>query len=175
MTNVLALPPYVEIGDTKKESLIQALDDSGIQVNSIGLELFNDPRFTVSPVRERVSIVCLTVAELGLPEGGVYGQVVGAGGVLRLFECPLELGPHLRLAFKEQSEGSVGFPSSQNAAPPGAVTVASAPLDDAESTPKGFYLRCINGSLWLRGYRSWDGHIWNPNDAFVFARAACAA
>jgi len=47
--------------------------------------------------------------------------------------------------------------------------VASAPLAQDDETPKGFYLRRIEGVLWLRGYRSWPGHIWSPQDMFVFS------
>jgi hypothetical protein len=83
--------------------------------------------------------------------------------------CPLELGPHLRLQFTDQPEGSLGQPVSQNCAPPGSLTVASAPLAQDDETPKGFYLRRIEGVLWLRGYRSWPGHIWSPQDMFVFS------
>jgi hypothetical protein len=153
---------------------MQRFAAGGIQVNPIGIELFNDPRFTVRPVREWMPIACLTVADLGLPHGGTYREVVRAAAALRLIECPLEAGPHLRLAFRGQPEGFVGRPSSRNTAPPGAITVASAALDDEDSTPKGFYLRVIDGVPWLRGYRSWDGHLWNPHDAFVFSRASAA-
>jgi hypothetical protein len=165
-----SLPAHVEIGGVSKDALMQRLGAGGIQVNPIGMELFNDARFTVGPLRKQVPIACLTVADLGLPNGGTYSEVVRAAAAVRLVECPLEVGPHLRLAFRGQREGFVGRPSSPNTAPPGAITVASAPLDQEDSTPKGFYLRVIDGVPWLRGYRSWDGHLWNPDDAFVFAR-----
>jgi hypothetical protein len=31
-------------------------------------------------------------------------------------------------------------------------------------------LRRIEGDLWLRGYQSWPGHHWSPQDVFVFVR-----
>ena len=46
----------------------------------------------------------------------------------------------------------------------------TAPLDASEETPRGFYLRNINGTLWLRGYWSDDEHVWAPGDLFVFMR-----
>jgi hypothetical protein len=36
----------------------------------------------------------------------------------------------------------------------------------------GFYLRRIQGVLWLRGYRSALEHIWSADDRFVFRRAS---
>ena len=58
---------------------------------------------------------------------------------------------------------------------PERVTVASAPLCDDEEVPKGFYLRRIEGVLWLRGYQSWSGHVWSGEDTFVFVRSAPGA
>ena len=58
---------------------------------------------------------------------------------------------------------------------PGAVVVASPPLDERDETPKGFYLRRIHGVLWLRGYWSWAGHVWSPQDVLVFRRSGDAA
>lgn len=172
---IRSLPAEVEVGGVPKELLLRSLAASGVQVNPIGIQLFQDSRFTVRQVRERLAIACLKVAELGFSEGATYSQVVRAAEQRQLTECPLELGPHLRLAFLDQVEGSEGHAAVSNTAPPGAITVASPPLDNEESTPKGFYLRRIDGALWLRGYRSWEGHVWRPDDAFVFCKFADAA
>lgn len=159
----------VEIGGMAKELLLQSLSSSKVLMNPLGMQLFQNPRFSVLPDRKRLSIACLTVGEFGFHEGATYAQVVRAAEKLGHMECPLELGPHLRLAFLDQEEGSKGIVSTPNTAPPGALTVASAPLDEDTSTPKGFYLRRIDGVPWLRGYTSWEGHIWRPADAFIFA------
>jgi hypothetical protein len=53
----------------------------------------------------------------------------------------------------------------------GAITVASAPLDDRYETPKGFYLRHVGGVLRLRGYWSSPDDTFTPHDVFVFARS----
>ncbi|MDA0708693.1 MAG: helicase, partial [bacterium] len=47
--------------------------------------------------------------------------------------------------------------------------IASQILTEDDDFPKGFYLRRIKGVLWLRGYRSWPGHVWEPDDHFVFS------
>ena len=62
--------------------------------------------------------------------------------------------------------------TGKGCAPPGSITVASAPLDDRDDTPKGFYLRRIESTLWLRGYRSWSGHRWSCEDVFAFVRSS---
>ena len=48
--------------------------------------------------------------------------------------------------------------------------MVSVPLDEGYETPRGFYLRRIDGVLWLRGYRADAAHLWSPEDVFVFVR-----
>jgi hypothetical protein len=116
-----------------------------------------------------------TVADLGFVEGATYQQLTARALESGLVECPLELGPHFRLQFLDQPEGSAGFPATKHRAPPGSITIASSPLDDCEETPKGFYLRRIDGVLWLRGYWSWSDNIWRPEDVLVFSRGRSTA
>lgn len=160
----------LRVGGVSKEKLLSRLRAADILLNEAALALFADVRFLTSPSRSTVEIVELSVASLGFPEGATFATLVerAAGNGLQL--CPLELGPHFRLQFPDQSEGAVGQPATRNRAPPGSVTVASEPLDENDETPKGFYLRRIEGKLCLRGYRSWPGHRWSPQDAVAFLR-----
>ena len=82
----------------------------------------------------------------------------------------MELGPYLRLQYLDQPEGFFGQPLTRHRAPPGSVTIASeSPVED-DDFPKGFYLHCIKGVLWLRGYRSDAQHVWDPDDHLVFCK-----
>lgn len=58
----------------------------------------------------------------------------------------------------------------QNQAPSGSVTVASEAISEDNTFPKGFYLRHMNGELWLRGYCADDLHSWNADDRFIFVK-----
>jgi hypothetical protein len=165
------LPNTVRVGGANKQALIQLLREHHIQLNQTAEDLFQDHRFTPHTESKLIEIVSVDVVALGFVEGATYQQLTTRALALGLVECPLELGPHLRLQFLEQPEGSAGFLATQHRAPPGSITVASSPLDDSDETPKGFYLRRIDGVLWLRGYRSWPGHIWSPEDVFVFSRS----
>jgi hypothetical protein len=146
------------------------LNDAQVQLNLSARSLFADDRFTTSAVASLVATVQLSVQSLGLTAGATIVQIVEQAASADLSLCPLELGPHLRLQYTDQPEGSAGAPPAEHCAPPGSITVASVPLDDDDDTPKGFYLRRVDGILWLRGYRSWSGHIWSPDDVFVFLR-----
>lgn len=152
--------------------LLDQLARAGVQVNELGRELFADARFLTSASPTLIEVTQVTVAALGLPEGGTFSDLLAAAAMRGLSPCALEVAPHLRLQFTTQAEGFVGSPVSKNQAPPGSLTVASIPVSEDDGDPCGFYLRRIDGVLWLRGYRSWPGHVWSATDEFVFAGTA---
>lgn len=123
---------------------------------------------TRSRVRYSVETREITVAELGFADGATFDQIVAKAGEIGLAYCPLELGPYFRLQFLDQPEGSLGYPPTKHQAPPGSIIIASLPLSEDYEIPKGFYLRRIEGVLWLRGYRAGREHVCNPHDHFVF-------
>jgi hypothetical protein len=170
-------PPHrlVRIGGVSKEDLLLRLQRAGVRLNDAASALFSDTRFTTSAASSVLEVVELGLADLGFPDGARFAAILERAQSHGLIPCPLELGPHLRLQYTDQPEGSLGYPPTQFRAPPGSVTVASLPLDDLHETPKGFYLRRINGELWLRGFRSDAGHVYAPEDVFAFVRAAHAA
>lgn len=163
------LPRAVRIGGMTKGELRQALRDRDVQLNQAAEALFDDSRFVPAGPSRILQIASRSVGDLGFGEGATYEQLTARALESGLLESPLELGPHLRLQLLNQPEGSVGSATTRHRAPPGSITVASSPLDDLDPTPKGFYLRRMDGVLWLRGYWSGPGHIWSPEDVFVFS------
>jgi hypothetical protein len=151
-----------------KMELLAALEKSGIELNDSAKALFAMDNFTTSAVSSVLQTVEISVDDLGCAEGAVTAEIDERAVRLGLALCPLELGPHLRLQLLDQPEGSRGFAPSAHRAPPGSITVASNPLSDDDRIPKGFYLRRIEGVLWLRGYHCGPEHVWSPEDHFVF-------
>lgn len=170
----LPVPSSVRIGGIDKRDLLRALRGRNVQFNQAAEVLFQDQRFTSLSRSRVVEIAALSVGDLGFGEGATYDQLTARALASGWVQCPLELGPHLRLQFLDQAEGSVGFPATKHRAPPGSITVASVPLDDHEETPKGFYLRRIDGVLWLRGYWAHPGNVWRPDDVLLYARDGSA-
>jgi hypothetical protein len=170
-----SMPREVRVGGVGKRELLERLRTQQVQLNRAAEVLFDDPRF-VPLVHDQVfEIATRSVAELGFDEGATYKQLTGRALESGLAECPLELGPHLRVQFLDQAEGAAGHTATHGRVPPGAITIASPPLDGRDETPKGFYLRRIDGVLWLRGYWSWPGHVWSPEDLLVFTRSGVSA
>ncbi len=158
----------VIVGGLTKAELLQALQRNAIAMNASGERLFASDQFTTSETRYAVTTVELTVRDLGFPRGATIAAIYGRAAALGLGLCPLELGPHLRLQYRDQPEGDWGKPVRRHQAPCGSITIASEQLAADDDFPKGFYLRRIKGVLWLRGYRSGPEHVWEPEDHFIF-------
>lgn len=167
--NCQTINRLVKVGGHTKSQLIQNLKQGSILLNEFAEKLFADDKFTVSDEKYSVSTVELKVRNLGYSEGATIPQIYKKANQLGLELCPLELGPYLRIEYLDQPEGNSNT-YQQNKAPYGSITVASKILTDDHNFPKGFYLRKIDGTLWLRGYVCDDTHIWEPDDHFIFVK-----
>lgn len=161
----------VEVGGLTKSELLQKLKEYSVRMNESGDRLFADDRFTTSIEKCILQTVELTVDNLGFSEGGTLSEIFARATKLGLELCPLELGPHLRLAYLDQPEGSSGKPSRLHQAPFGSITIASETLSEDDDFPKGFYLRRIEGVLWLRGYHATNLYVWKPDDHLIFCQS----
>ncbi len=170
MTIDSAATRIVEIGGLTKSELLQKLQAASIELNRYADLLFADERFTTCETEARLTAVELSPADLGFPEGATMPQIHAAAFELGLRLCPLELGPHMRLQMQDQQERRSDGLSQAHQAPSGSITIVSAPLTEDHEVPKGFYLRNIDGVLWLRGYVADDTHLWNAYDRFIFCR-----
>ena len=173
------MKPYrhqVSIGGLLIAQLLERIESGGIKMNSLAIEMLTDKNhFRAREDATTIEVVLTTVEELGLPNGGLLSQAIDAAESLGYQLCPPDLGPYLRLSILEQQEGYDGFEVTQHQAPPGSITAVHQRPKDDESEYRGFYLRRISGALWLRGYKSWCGHVWQPQDMLVFTAARNAA
>lgn len=160
----------VQIGGATKAELLARLAHNGVELNEAAKVLFASDKFITFNVRTNLRTVELRVRNLGFPQGATLSDVFTSAMRLGLHLCPVELGPHLRLQFLDQPEGFLGQPVWQHRAPPGSIAIASGMLSEDDAFPKGFYLRRIQGTLWLRGYWSGCDHICDPEDHFVFSQ-----
>lgn len=156
------------IGGLTKSQLIQKLQQHSIMMNEYAEKLFYNDNFTTSDFTCSVKTVELTVGDLGFPEGTTMPQIIERARKVGLNLCPLELGPHMRLQYLDQPEGYLGKPSFQHQAPYGSITIVSERLTQDDDFLEGFYLRRIDGVLWVRGYHASYDHVWNPDDHLIF-------
>ena len=158
----------VSVGGQSKQELLAQLVAGGVELNEAAHILFSSDRFAPSDAHQSLVTVELTVRQLGFAQGATTAVLHDKAVALGLRLAPLELGPYLRLQYLDQPEGNDGFPATKHRAPPGALTVASAPLSEDAAFPKGFYLRRIQGVLWLRGYWCDAANVWDADDRLIF-------
>lgn len=158
----------IAIGGFSKEQLLAHLKEVHVLLNDAAKTLFASELFTTSSIRQNLSTIEIAVVELGFPHGAKMPEIHARALEVGLRLPPLELGPHMRLQYKDQPEGHIGHPVTKHRAPPGSLNIASAPVCKDHEFPKGFYLRRIENVLWLRGYREDLEHLYDAEDRFIF-------
>jgi hypothetical protein len=158
----------IHVGGRSRLELLDDLNASGVEMNEHGKWLMSSRLFDSPGVSRAITIVELTVRNLGFAHGACLPEIITRAIELGLALCPPQTGPYFRLQYLDQPEGFVGFPLTQHRAPPGSITIISEPLSTDDSIPKGFYLRCIQGVPWLRGYVSDALHVYDPDDHLAF-------
>jgi hypothetical protein len=161
-------PRVVRCGAVSKPDLLERLARANVELNDYARTLFASDGFVPSGEAFTVSIVETSPAGLGLTANMTLPRIVDAAIARGWRPCPLELGPHLRLQYLDQAEQPTDQPQRRHQAPFGSLTVVSAPLVDEDDFPKGFYLRRIAGTPWLRGYICSMQYEWQPDDRLVF-------
>ena len=152
----------LEYGGNTKEELLGILTKSGISLNEYAHALFSSDLFKIALTKQHASVIELAIQDLGIEKEATLGTIFEKAKAFSLSLCPLEIGPYLRLRYIDQKEEKeVG----KNKAPKGSITVISKPLEpDNDTFPKGFYIRKIDGILWLRGYSCSMDYVWDVKD-----------
>lgn len=145
--------------------LRQVLDARDVLVNAHAETLLDHRSFDVRD-SEQISVVERSVADLGLADA-TLPEIFAAAREHGLGHCPPDTGPYLRLAISSQQNAPDSVMSTGRS-PTAALTVATEPLSDDVEFPRGFYLRVVDGKLWLRGYRCDDEYRFSAEDRFAF-------
>ncbi len=152
------LHPDLVVGGVWKPDLRRRLEAASVSLNVYAEQLFDAPEFTVADEPRPIVVIAVSLPELGLESGAPLPVIFEHADMHGYDLCPLEVAPHLRLAFLDQSPGPY-------------LTVASPrPRPRDMDFPAGFYLRRLDDGLWLRGYRTDDDWVFSPDfTRFVFS------
>jgi hypothetical protein len=164
------MPQRVRLGGCDRPALMARLVAAGVRLNPLAEQLLDDARLEIPHQPADLTVVAVNVAALGHAGGATFDSLAAAAATRGWTPGPRALAPFLRLQWLAQAEAPAAAPT-RHRAPPGALTVATVPPADTLDQPWGFYLRCVDGVPWLRGYRCWSGHLWAPDDVLVFAQA----
>lgn len=165
----------IDIGGLTKDELFSMLEEHSIMLNDYAIELFRCDKFKTSKRKYELRFIETSVNDLGFPTGANLVQIYSQAKKMSLDLCPIEAAPYLRLHYLNQLNKNAEGSFTNHRAPNGSITIASEILSEKHDFPKGFYLRKINGDLWLRGYRCDYSHIFGSKDRFIFCRAQLQA
>ena len=87
----------IETGSKPKETLLKEIEDKNIVVSSELAKLMASKDFMVSPIREKIRLVSMTVETLGFPRGAKTDLIYKRIKELGLDLCSIETALHLRL------------------------------------------------------------------------------
>src|SRR3989338_6762427 len=135
----------------------KSLRDSGNKVSSGANGILGNSAFTVAVKKIKIDLAIKSVDELGFKGGGIRQQIYGGDNELGLDLCPAEVGPQLRLQYKDQPEEEH-------------LIVAMNPIADSGGALRLFYVERSGSGLWLDSYYVYPGRIWYAALRFVFAR-----
>lgn len=145
----------ISVGGKTAEQLIQQLSEKGIQFNKYAHMLFEHPSFSANNETRSDRLFKVNLLDLQLEKPSVFQDIVAKAEDFGLKLCPLHLAAYLRLGYLDQPEGPY-------------LTVASARLESDESYPRGFYVRNLEKTLWLRGYCASDDWEFPLDMEFIF-------
>lgn len=146
----------VEIGGKTREQLQQELEQAGVTVTSYAQDMMRSQDFTTLPVAEIVDTVRLRVEDLGFHNSATIDQLYKKAEELGLDLCPSEVGPHMRLATKDQPIGDYYW-------------IGMKQITDSYGNPDVFLLARGGVGLWLDGPWAGPDLRWDPEREFVFS------
>jgi hypothetical protein len=148
----------VELGkfpDTK--TLLNKLVESNIELGAYVRDCFPQ-RFRLANRRRKVSLVVVSVSEMGFDEGATYAVIVRGARSRGLELCDQEVAPILRLEYQNQPVGDF-------------LMTATEPFQVQGTCPLLFTLHNSGGLLYLDNYRCGDDIncvTWSGKWKFVF-------
>jgi hypothetical protein len=135
----------------------RALKANEFKVSDWANDILDKPDFTVSREEKEVELVRLSVAELGFKKGATLSDIYSKADKLGLDPCDAEVGPALRLAYKDQ-------PKSEW------VVVAMKPIAGSYGYLYVFDVVRGGNELWLGTYHGGADDFCYADDLFVFVR-----
>ena len=135
----------------------KSLKANGMNVGDRASDILEKPDFTSAVGETEVDLVRVTVAGLGFKQGARRDQIYERARELGLELCPPEVGPQLRLQYKDQPIGEW-------------LLIAMEPCTDSVGLLSVFGVGRGGGGLWLSGGCDDPGCFWGPGGRWVFVR-----
>lgn len=148
-----------EVGGKSKEELIADLKAQDFNISDYTYSTLDNSDFVVSPHREHLNLICLTVADLGFETDATTVQIFERAEALGLELCPPDTGPSYRLTYTDQPSNEI-------------LHIAMRPITDSDGN-QIIYSLSYNLSGQDDGFCLYEDCAttwfeWSPRNMFVF-------
>jgi len=145
----------IEIGGKTADQLIAEMTAKNINISDYVKSMLKSREFTYTKNSEEITLIRLTVDDLGFKNNATTDQIYQRAEDLGLELCPADTGPNWRLKYQNQPLGEW-------------IRVAMKQISDSRGNPYVFTLERYGGGLWLDSYWARPGNEWDPDDEFAF-------
>ncbi len=146
----------VEIGGKSAEQLISEMEAAGINISDYARSmLLNKKEFIPTANPEDMTLIRLTVADLGFKSNATTDQIYERAQALSLELCPTDTGPNYRLKYRNQPLNEWIYMGMEQ-------------ITDSDGYSRVFDLGRDGDGLWLREAWARPGRAWAPDDEFAF-------
>jgi hypothetical protein len=133
----------------------QSLKDNGVKISKWANDLLGKSVFSVATQEIEIDLVVVTVKELGFKNGAMLKDIYDAAKKRGFQLCPNEVGPHLRLQYKDQTKNEW-------------LIIGMEPITDSGGVLNVFRIDCDDSGLWLDSTYGGLGGTLSSSFSFVF-------
>jgi len=138
-----------------------ALKFAGCRIGDWASDMLNQPSFTVAETESEIELVRTSVAELGFPNGDTRTDIYASAIGQDLELCPSEVGPRLRLEYKDQPSGEW-------------LLIAMEPINALGRYLSVWDVTHVNDVLWISSYYGSHDIFLDASFQLVFLRRKAA-
>jgi hypothetical protein len=144
-------------GSKNADDFRKAIEDRGMKIGDCwwAINILGKPEFTVATGETEVDLVKVTAAELGFKNSVRRDQIYDRAKELGLELCPPEVGPQLRLQYKDQPNGEW-------------IHIGMEPIRDSIGDLDMFDVGRDDYGQWLGSDNGGPGCIWSAASQWVF-------
>lgn len=132
-----------------------AIKKLGFKINGRANDILGKSAFTVAPVKETVDLVVVSDADLGFKNRATYKEICDAALNQGLSLVPAEVGPALRLQYKDQPKDEW-------------LLIATESITGSDGNPCIFSVARNNDDVWLSVSDEHYVNNWIGESPFVF-------
>jgi len=148
----------IKLGTSLKtaDDFRRALKNCNMRLCGCTSNILKNPDFTVAAEEIELNLAVISVAELGFKNGATLKQIYSQAKKLDLRLCPAEVGPQLRLQYKNQPRDEW-------------LIIAMNPIVSHDENLSLFGVGRTDSDLCLSCGNGNHNFAWDPNARFVFS------